>query len=165
MPNKKSNHLFWDHAFDAVEKQANWAYRQFKHSLPKKWEKRLDHWSAKDVIHLALKKRNQIAKEVKYYADGIVHTLNQAHILPERNKLVKEAKRNLQGFVKKIQKSNVAHIAIDLASSKGNEFLTMLNFPTKKDVGRLNARLGQLEKRLKNLSGKESDTSGPLPRR
>lgn len=154
MPSKKNNHYFWEHAVTTLEKEASWAYQQFKHSLPKKWEKRLDHWSANDIIQLAFKKRNQIAKEVKCYADGIVHTLSGAHILPNRNKLVKEAKQNLQGFVKKIQKTNVAHEAIKLASNKGSEFLSLLNFPTKKDVSKLNLRLNQLEKKLKSLGQK-----------
>lgn len=156
---KKGNHRFLpvsfpavDHALATLEKQAAWAYQEFKHFLPKKLEKKLNQWNAEEVFRLAIQKRNQIAKEVKHYADSIVSTLNEAHILPNRNQLAKEAKRNLQGFVKKIQKSNVAHIAIDLASAKGSEFLAMLNFPTKKDVGKLNTRLSQLEKKLKNLS-------------
>ena len=95
-----------------------------------------------------------VIKEVRFYADGILHTLNHADILPNKNYLMKEAKKNLEGFVKKIQKSNVAHIACDLASHKGSQVLAMLNFPTKKDVAKLNARLSTLEKKLKHLGGK-----------
>lgn len=95
-----------------------------------------------------------IVKEVRFYADGIIHTLNHADILPNKNYLMKEAKKNLEGFVKKIQKSNVAHIAIDLASQKSAQVLSLLNFPTKKDVAKLNARLSTLEKKLKHLGGK-----------
>lgn len=95
-----------------------------------------------------------IVKEVRFYADGIIHTLNHADILPNKNYLMKEAKKNLEGFVKKIQKSNVAHIAIDLASQKSAQVLALLNFPTKKDVAKLNARLSTLEKKLKHLGGR-----------
>lgn len=106
-----------------------------------------------DIIHLALQKRNQISKEVRYYADGIVHTLTHADFLPNKNKLIREARHNLERFVKKIQKSDVASRAIDMAADKGGEFLSLLNFPTKKDVARLNSRLNHLEKRLKTLHG------------
>ena len=95
-----------------------------------------------------------VIKEVRFYADGIIHTLNHADILPNKNYLMKEAKKNLEGFMKKIQKSGVAHIACDLASQKSSQVLALLNFPTKKDVAKLNARLSTLEKKLKHLSGK-----------
>lgn len=119
--NKKNNHPL----LDTIEKQALWAFKQFK--------------------------KSQIVKEVKFYADGIVNTISHADILPNKNKLVKEAKKNLEGFVKKIRKSDVAHIALDLASKKSAQVLSLLNFPTKKDVSRLSVRLSQLEKRLKDL--------------
>ena len=94
-----------------------------------------------------------VVKEVRYYADGIVQTINHADFLPNKNRLVKEAKKNLHGFLKKIQKSNVANKAIDLAQDKGNQVLSLLNFPTKKEVTRLSRRLSQLEKRLNTLKG------------
>lgn len=111
-----------NHAFSTLEKQASVAY-----------------------------KRLHLSKEVKHYADGIVHTLTRADFLPNRNKLIREARHNMEKFIKKIQKSDVASKALDLASNKGNKVLSLLNFPTKKDVSRLNARLNQLEKRLKGL--------------
>lgn len=121
-----------NHAIETLEKEAMWAYKQFKGALPKNWERRLTQLTSNDIFKLALKKRSQITKE---------------------------AKRNLQGFVKKIQKSNVAHVAKNLAKTKGNEFLSMLNFPTKKDVSKLNARLSQIEKRLKNLGSRSNPTA------
>ncbi len=136
---KRGNGGFLNHALQSLEKQAAFAY--------KKWNQ-LD---SKEIVRLAIKKRTQISKEVKYYADGIVHTLTHADLLPNKNKLLREAKRNLEGFVKKIQKSDVASKAINLATHKGNEFLNLLNFPTKKEVAKLNSRLSQLEKRLKTL--------------
>ena len=96
-------------------------------------------------------KKFHLSKEVKHYADGIVHTLTRADFLPNKNKLIREARHNMERFVKKIQKSHVASKALDMAADKGNEFLSLLNFPTKKDVLRLNARLNQIEKRLKVL--------------
>ncbi len=93
-----------------------------------------------------------LVKEVRYYADGIIQTINQADFLPNKNRLVKEARRNLHGFLKKIQKSPVAHAAIDLAQSKGTQFLSLLNFPTKRDVAKLNARLNKLEQKFRTVS-------------
>ena len=124
--NKKHN----NHLLGTIEKQAAWALRQFK--------------------------KSQIVKEVKYYADGIVETISQSDILPDKKRLVKEAKKNLEGFMKKIQKSNVAHMAIDLASQKSSQLLSLFDFPTKKEVSRLNARLSQLEKKLKGLNHKRA---------
>src|SRR3989338_8621522 len=126
----------FDHALNTLEKQAQWAYKQFKHTLPPKWERKLTGLTHRDIIHLALKKRNQITKEVKYFADGIVNTISRADILPDRNRLVKEAKK--------------------LAMNKGSELVSMLNFPTRKDVARLNVRLGDLEKSLRGLGKRPS---------
>ncbi|MDO8527077.1 MAG: hypothetical protein Q7T03_05245 [Deltaproteobacteria bacterium] len=125
---RPTNWNSFDHALTTLEKQAEKAYGQLKHSLPKQWEKKLDHLKSKDIMRLALKKRNQISKEVKFYADGIVNTLSNAHFLPNKNRLV------------------------GVASKTGTKILSMLDFPTKKDVSRLNARLSQLEKRFKSLS-------------
>lgn len=113
---KKTNHSPFPLGLNVLN-QASWAYKQFKH------------------------KRDQIAKEVKHYADGMIHVLNHADILPDKEGLLKEVKQNLKGFIRKIQKSNVAHMAMDL-----------LDFPTKKDVVKLSTRLSQLEKRLNLLS-------------
>lgn len=126
MNKKQNNH----HLLGTIEKQATWALRQFK--------------------------KSQIVKEVKYYADGIVETINQSDILPDKKQLVKEAKKNLECFMKKIQKSNVAHMAIDLASQKSSQLLSLFDFPTKKEVSRLSARLSQLEKKLKGLNHKRA---------
>lgn len=160
---KKVNHggfdFSWhafDHALTAMEKQAEWAYRQFKHTLPKPWEKKLNELDTKEIFGLALKKRKQITKEVKYYTDGIVHTLSNADFLSNKNHLVKEAKHNLENFLHKIQKSGVVTHAKDLAASKGTKVLERLNFPTKKDVVKLNSRLSQLEKRLKDLGSSKA---------
>lgn len=148
-------HLNWhsfDNALTTLEKQAGWAYTQIKHTLPKNWEKKLNHFSSKDLVNLALKKRSQITKEVKHYADGIVDTISRADFLYNKNYLVKEAKKNLNTFLKKLQASDVAGKAKHLAVNKSAKVLSMLNFPTKKEVAKLNARLGQLEKQLKTLS-------------
>lgn len=40
---------------------------------------------------------------------------------------------------------------LKMALANGNKILGMLNFPTKGDVRRLSARLGQLEKRFRSL--------------
>src|SRR3989339_176616 len=94
----------FDHALNTLEKQAQWAYKQFKHTLPPKWERKLTGLTHRDIIHLALKKRNQITKEVKYFADGIVNTISRADILPDRNRLVKEAKKSLATCLSKLEK-------------------------------------------------------------
>jgi len=142
----------FNHALTTLEKQAHWAYNQFKHSLPRQWERKLNQLTHEDIIRLAMKKRKQITKEVKYFADGIVDTINRADILPNKNRLVKQAKRNLANCLHMIQKSDVAKRARDLAMNKGSELVSMLNFPSKKQVAKLNARLSQLEKRLKGLT-------------
>lgn len=90
------------------------------------------------AVHHALQ---ILEKEARYYSA----------MLPTKKLLVREAKRSLNGLLNKIQKSNVAHLAKDLATHKGAEVLSLLNFPTKRDVNRLSSRLSQLEKRMKNL--------------
>lgn len=142
----------FNNALNTLEKQAGWAYTQIRHSLPKNWDKKIGQLTSRDIVTMARKKRNQIAKEVKYYADGIVDTISRADFLSDKNRLVKEARKNLDSFLKKIQKSGVAHKAKDMAADKGAQVLSLLNFPTRKEVARLNGRLGQLEKQLKSLS-------------
>lgn len=90
------------------------------------------------AVHHALQ---LLEKEAKYYSS----------ILPTKKFLIREAKKNLNGLMRKIQKSNVAHLAKDLATHKGSEVLSLLNFPSKKDVSRLNARLSQLEKKIRAI--------------
>ena len=143
---REPNHFSWhsfNHALTTLEKQAGTAYKQLKHSLPK--------MNAKEVFNLALKKKNQVAKEVKYYTDGIVETLANADFLSNKNRLVKEAKQNVSNILHKLQKSDVALKAKDLAATKGTRLLSLLNFPTKRDVAKLSSRLSQLEKKLKTL--------------
>lgn len=90
--------------------------------------------------------------QVRHYADGIVNTISHADFLPNKKKLVKEAKQNLDQFLRKLQKSEVANKAKKLALTEGSKFLAMLDFPSKKDVAKLSTRLSQLEKRLQNIS-------------
>lgn len=145
----------FNHALTTLEKGAEKfygkLYSEFKKTIPTPWAKKMGQLSYKDIMKLAAKKHNMITKEVRYYADGIVKTLNGADILPNKNRLVKEAKQSLKSFLAKVQKSNVAHQAKSLAAMNGSKILSLLNFPSKKEVSRLNARLGQLEKRLKGL--------------
>lgn len=148
----------FNHALTTLEKQAEWAYTQFKHTLPKNWEKKIDQFTSKDIVNLARKKRSMITKEVKHYTDGIVDTISRADFLSNKNHLVKEARKNFNTFLKKLQKSDVAHKAKDIAANKGEKVLSLLNFPTKKEVAKLNARLGQIEKQLRNLSTSTSST-------
>lgn len=80
-----------------------------------------------------------LEKEAKYYSS----------ILPTKKFLIREAKKNLNGLMRKIQKSDVAHLARDLATHQGAQMLSLLNFPSKRDVTRLNARVNKLEQKLK----------------
>lgn len=90
------------------------------------------------AVHHALQ---LLEKEAKYYSS----------ILPTKRFLIREAKKNLNGLVRKIQRSNVAHLARDLAAHKGTEVLSLLNFPSKRDVTRLNARVSKLEQKLNSI--------------
>lgn len=85
-------------------------------------------------------------------ADGLVETLSKADFLPNKNYLIKEAKRNLKSLLTKVEKTNVGAIAKNMAKTNSTKILSMLNFPTKKEVAKLNARLSQLEKKFRGLS-------------
>lgn len=152
-----------NHALNTIEQQAERAYTQFKHALPRKWEKRLDQLGAKEIMQMALKTRKQITKDVRYYAEGLIDTLSRAPFLPERNRLVREARRNLENVLKKIQKTQIAVKAKHMASSQGSVLLSYLNFPTKRDVARLNTRLSEIEKRLKSLRAGRRAPQPPPP--
>lgn len=150
--------LSWEgfnHALTTLEKGAGWVFSRFKHSIPQPWSKRINQLSYKDIMKLAVRKKNRITREVRYYADGIVKTLNRADILPNKNRLVKEARQSLKSFLNKVQKSNVAHQAKHLAKANGSKLLSLLDFPSKREVAKLNARLNQLEKRFKVLGRTE----------
>lgn len=98
-----------------------------------------------------------LEKQVRFYADGLVHTLSHAEeLLPNKAKLMREAKKNLNQFMRKVRKSNMTHLAKNLAHSNGQKLLALLDFPTKKDVARLNARLSKLEKRFKSRPSRPS---------
>ncbi|MBI4224166.1 MAG: hypothetical protein HY609_04475 [Deltaproteobacteria bacterium] len=90
------------------------------------------------AVHHALQ---ILEKEAKYYSA----------VLPTRKFLIREAKKNLNGLMRKIQKSTVAHRAMNLATHKGAEVLSLLNFPNKRDVTRLNGRVAKLEQKLKTI--------------
>lgn len=85
-------------------------------------------------------------------ADGLVETLSKADFLPNKNYLIKEAKRNLKSLITKVEKTNVGAMAKNLAKTNSTKILSLLNFPTKKDVAKLNARLSQLEKKFQTLN-------------
>lgn len=138
----------FNHALTTLEKQAGKAYTQLAKTLPKPWGRKLNQLKKQDLVKLAKKKQAQITKEVKFYADGIVKTIHQAHLLPNKNKLAREAKKNLNLFLKKVQKTDVASLAKSL---NGNKLLHLFEIPTKKDVAKLNARLSRLEKRFSFL--------------
>lgn len=141
----------FNQALTTLEKGAGRLYSDFKKTIPEPWAKKINLLSYKDIMKLAVKKHDLITKEVRYYADGIVKTLNKADILPNKNRLVKEAKQSLKCFLDKVQKSNVAHQAKNLAQLNSSKLLSILDFPSRKDVARLSGRLSQLEKKLKTL--------------
>lgn len=87
-------------------------------------------------------------KAGKYYTQ-VLHLLPVA--LKGKTVLAKGVKKNLEKFVKTLQKSDVAHIAKSFAKSNGKKVLNLLNFPSKKDVSKLNTRVTQLEKRFQGL--------------
>lgn len=107
-----------------LERKAEKYYTQFKHVLPHPWEKKLA----------------QLTKQIGHL-----------DFAPGKNRLVQEARKNLKIILNKVEKSDMAHTVKNLAKANGHKILGLLNFPTKKEVSRLSARLGQLEKRFQSL--------------
>ncbi|MDO8462352.1 MAG: hypothetical protein Q7S98_05790 [Deltaproteobacteria bacterium] len=111
---------------------------------------------------MSLKKKidrlESVAGFLTNLGEELVEKVRDLDLIPlaqqKGDKIVHEAKKNLEGFVEKVQESDLYERAKVTAEQTKRQVLSILSIPSQSEVVRLSRKISALEKRVSHLKGK-----------